>query len=262
MQGGQEASVVEGVGGDEPPTLVIHTAEDEIRRAKLEHELAKRHIAVLKFQLNRLEAERALMQEDLTAELNEQYRAGLRNLVELIEGKRRADDKMIESFQQMWDAERAAKAAAALGQDDPDIQISWPIEPVYGISAIFEDPEYEKFFGIPHKAVDVPALQETPVLAAAAGVIEDVVDNGMGYSYLTVRHNGYATRYGHMSQFDVAVGQQVAKGQQIGLSGGMPGTKGAGNLTTGPHLHFEVVTGKGHVNPLKYLPASGVKLRE
>ena len=249
-------------GGEDPPALAIHTAEDEIRRARLEQELAERHIAVLKYQLKKLEAERSLMQPDLTADLNEEFRAALRNLVELIEGKRRADSRMVESFKQMWDARQLARAAAQLGEEDPLINLTWPLDPLYGISAIFKDPEYAQFFGIEHDEVDIPALQGTPVLAADDGVIESVVDNGLGYSYLVIRHDGYATLYGHMSRFDVVEGQEVLQGDPIGLSGGMPGTKGAGNLSTGPHLHFELITGRGHINPLTHLPAAGVKLRE
>ena len=255
-------TVEEAMGGEDPPQLAIHTAEDELRRARLESELAERHIAVLKYQLDRLEKERELMQPDLTPDLNEEFRAGLRSLVELIEGKRRADSRMVESFQQMWEARKLGLAVSQVSDDEPLINLTWPLDPLYGISAIFEDPEYEKFFGIVHHAVDIPALQGTPVLAADDGVIESVVDNGMGYSYVLVAHDGYATLYGHMSRFDVAEGQAVLQGDPIGLSGGMPGTKGAGHLSTGPHLHFEVITGKGHINPLRYLPAAGATLRD
>lgn len=257
-----EATPAELTGqGGEVETLAIHTAEDEVRRARLESELADKHITVLTYQLRRLEQERETMQDDLTEELNEEYRKGLRLLLDLIEGKRRADDKMVESFRQMWDAQRASMAAAAVSDDNPTISINWPVEPVYGISAIFEDPDYKEFFGLEHKAVDIPALQSTPIHAADSGIIEELVDNGMGYNYITVRHNGYVTLYGHVSAFMVKKGDQVNRGDIIALSGGMPGTPGAGHLTTGPHLHFELITGKGNINPLTYLPASGVNLR-
>ena len=259
MSGGSAPTDL-GQGGDGPPQLAIHTAEDEVRRARLESELAERHIEVLTYQLRRLEQERTLLQDDLSADQDEEFRKGLRLLMDLIDGKRRADDKMVESFKQMWDAQRAGAAAAALSDEDPVIILTWPVEPIYGISAIFEDPEYEKYFGLPHKAVDIPELQETEVHAAADGIVEEVVDNGAGYNYLTIRHDGYVTLYGHVSKFLVGKGQKVRHGEPIALSGGMPGTPGAGHLTTGPHLHFEVITGKGHVNPLKYLPAAGVEL--
>lgn len=262
----QTAAVQNGQGG-EAEALAIHTAEDEIRRSRIESKIAEEHISILTYQLRRLEKEREVMREDLTEDLNEEFRQGLRLLVDLIEGKRRADDKMVASFRQMWDARRAAMAAAAVSGAHPDINISWPVEPVYGVSAIFEDEEYEEYFGLPHKAVDIPALQSTPVKTAAAGVVEEAVDNGLGYNYITVRHDGsrdggYVTLYGHVSSILVAAGDKVAAGDVIGLSGGMPGTPGAGHLTTGPHLHFELITGEGNINPLPFLPAAGAKLRK
>jgi len=258
----QPAQLLEAQGGEAPPQIAIYTAEDEIRRAKIESEIAERHIEILKYQLQRLEEERKLMGPDLSEELNEQFRAGLRMIVELIEGKRRADDKMVQTFKEMWEAKRLGLAGATLSDENPVITISWPIEPTYGISAIFRDPEYKQFFGIEHDAIDIPALQGTPVTSADDGVVESVTDNGLGYNFITIRHAGYVTLYGHLSELHVQKGQQVLRGDPIGLSGGMPGTKGAGNLSTGPHLHFELITGGGHVNPLKYLPAAGVKLRK
>lgn len=248
--------------GGEAEVLAIRTAEDDVRRARLESELADRHIAVLTYQLQRLENEREIMKSDLSSAQAEEYRKGLRQLVDLIEGKRRADDKMVQSFREMWEADRAAIAAAALSKDHPDVSIIWPVEPVYGISALFQDEDYEKIFGLPHNAIDIPALQSTPIGAADDGVVETVVDNGMGYSYITVRHDGYATLYGHISAFMVEEGQAVSQGDIIALSGGMPGTKGAGHLTTGPHVHFELITGEGNINPLPFLPAKGARLRQ
>ena len=262
MNTSQSAQLLDAQGGDTPPQIAVHTAEDEIRRARLESEIADRHIEILKYQLHVLEEERKRMGPDLSAQLNEEFRAGLRLIVDLIEGKRRADDKMVQTFKEMWDANRAGLAAATLSDSDPQININWPVEPTYGISAIFQDPEYKQYFGMEHNAIDIPALQGTPVVAADDGVVEEVVDNGLGYNFITVRHAGYVTLSGHLSEVHVQKGQQVLRGDPIGLSGGMPGTAGAGNLSTGPHLHFELITGAGHINALKHLPAAGVELRK
>lgn len=254
------ADLLNGEGGQEPMQLAIHSAEDEMKRARLASQIAERHIHILQYQLRRLEAERVLMQGSLTEEQDEQFRQALRELLDLIEGKRRADDRMVQYFNQIWDARRSALASSALSTDDPMINIQWPMLPEYGISAIFHDAEYEEYFGMQHNAIDIPALQGTPVGAASTGIVEEVVDNGLGFSFMTIRHEGYVTLYGHLSEFSVSTGDRVHAGQEIGLSGGMPGTKGAG-ISTGPHLHFEVITGAGHRNPLEYLPAAGVQLR-
>ncbi|HLG25309.1 MAG TPA: M23 family metallopeptidase, partial [Candidatus Gracilibacteria bacterium] len=74
-------------------------------------------------------------------------------------------------------------------------------------------------------------------------------------SYIILAHaGGFMTVYGHVSELRVEAGEKVFAGQTIGLTGGTPGTKGAGVMTTGAHLHFEVMKGGKYVDPLDYLP--------
>lgn len=131
----------------------------------------------------------------------------------------------------------------------------WPVMPSRGISAYFHDDSYRGYFGVQHNAVDIRTPQGTPVMSVADGVVYKAKDNGYGYSYIMlVHHNGLMTTYGHISNIMVEEGQLVKAGQAIGLSGGMPGTKGAGYMTTGPHLHFEVLKNGAYTDPLRYLP--------
>ncbi len=140
-----------------------------------------------------------------------------------------------------------------LGLDSGDFV--WPVDPDRGISAYFRDPSYVGVFGVQHNAVDIPEYQGSPVRAAADGVVYTARDNGYGYSYVIIAHaGGLLTVYGHMSNILVEEAQTIAKGSIIGLSGGMPGTIGAGYMTTGPHLHFEVHLNGLYVDPLEYLP--------
>ncbi len=79
-------------------------------------------------------------------------------------------------------------------------------------------------------------------------------DNGFGYSYIILAHKGnLVTLYGHVYEIRVKPGMLVAKGDVIGLTGGTPGTRGAGLQTTGPHLHFEVHYKGEPQDPLDYL---------
>jgi murein DD-endopeptidase MepM/ murein hydrolase activator NlpD len=131
----------------------------------------------------------------------------------------------------------------------------WPVDPDKGISAYFRDSGYLGTFGVQHSAVDIPEYQGSAVRASANAVVYTAKDNDYGYSYIILAHaGGFQTVYGHMNKILVEEGQFVAQGSILGLSGGMPGTLGAGYMTTGPHLHFEMLLNGIHVDPLSYLP--------
>ena len=130
----------------------------------------------------------------------------------------------------------------------------WPV--IGRITAGFMSASYQAYFGIPHKAIDIAQPQGSIVKAAADGIVYYVQRGGSrGYSYVLIGHRGgYATLYGHLMSINVKKGQDISKGQPIGLSGGTPGTSGAGLMTTGPHLHFEVIKKGVYLNPLSVLP--------
>ena len=103
-----------------------------------------------------------------------------------------------------------------------------------------------------HKGVDFRAPTGTPIPAAGAGrVIARSFNRGHG-NFVKIRHNGtFETLYAHMSKFakGVNVGTVVRQGQIIGYAGST-------GLSTGPHLHYEVIKNGVHVNPLTVkLPA-------
>ncbi|MFH1533365.1 MAG: peptidoglycan DD-metalloendopeptidase family protein [Nitrospirota bacterium] len=140
------------------------------------------------------------------------------------------------------------------GPVNPD-GFNWPAQPDRGLSAYFHDPTYVGAFGVQHNAIDIPIYQGSFVRAAAEGVVYTTRDNGYGYSYVILAHaGGFMTVYGHISSILVEEGDLINQGAIIGLSGGMPGTKGAGYMTTGPHLHFEVLSNGLYADPLDYLP--------
>ena len=104
-------------------------------------------------------------------------------------------------------------------------------------------------WGRMHRGVDVAGPVGTPIVAAAAGVVEKAGWNSGGYGNLVeIRHpDGSLTRYAHNNSLSVSAGQSVRQGQQIA-------EMGSTGYSTGPHLHFEVYQGGSAVNPVAYLP--------
>ena len=133
--------------------------------------------------------------------------------------------------------------------------LAWPVMPDRGISTYFHDPEYTALFGSEHQAIDVPTPQGTDITAPAAGYVLYVHEPREGqYAYLAIKHaNGIITVYGHVSEILVQPFDFVAPGQVFARSGGAVGTPGAGVMTEGPHLHFEVYKDREAVDPLQYL---------
>ena len=85
-----------------------------------------------------------------------------------------------------------------------------------------------------HGGVDVAVPVGTPVQATLAGKVTYAGWNDEGYGNLVIVENGpYQTYYAHLQSIPVTVGQSVAAGTVVGLSGN------TGN-STGPHLHYEV----------------------
>ena len=98
-----------------------------------------------------------------------------------------------------------------------------------------------------HKGIDLSATIGTPVYATADGTITSVNYRARGYGKLVkISHRfGYETRYAHLSRFAVNEGNTVKRGDLIGYVGST-------GVSTGPHLHYEILIYNQQVNPVEY----------
>jgi murein DD-endopeptidase MepM/ murein hydrolase activator NlpD len=104
-----------------------------------------------------------------------------------------------------------------------------------------------------HTGIDLRGDKGDPVRVTANGTVSIASWQGGYGNMVEVDHgNGFSTRYGHMSQIDVKVGQAVRIGQTIGLIGST-------GRSTGPHLHYETRIDGEPVDPQKFLRA-GLRL--
>ena len=95
-----------------------------------------------------------------------------------------------------------------------------------------------------HKGIDFGAHYGTPIVAAADGQVERAGwAGGYGQQVRLAHAGGIETSYSHMSRMVVASGASVRQGQLIGYSGST-------GLSTGPHLHYEVLRGGEAINPM------------
>ena len=144
-------------------------------------------------------------------------------------------------------------AWAAEGTADPsqsNAPYAWPLPSSGAITQGYSSDE--------HQALDIAIEEGTPVLAAESGTVVHTQvwdgvtmdgDQSYGNMVMLSHADGNTTLYAHLSAISVSPGDAVEKGSEIGKSGT------TGN-STGPHLHLEVRTADGRVDPMKFLQGS------
>jgi len=98
-----------------------------------------------------------------------------------------------------------------------------------------------------HTGVDWAAPRGTPIYASGNGVVEKAGWEGGYGKYVRLKHNnGYETAYGHMSALarNIQPGTRVRQGQVIGYVGST-------GLSTGPHVHYEIIVNNRFVDPMR-----------
>lgn len=108
-----------------------------------------------------------------------------------------------------------------------------------------------------HRALDYAAAIGTPVRAVGDGTVVYAGWSSQGYGYMvSVHHNDtYTTNYAHMSRILVSYGNKVKQGDTIGKVGST-------GLSTGPHLHYEILKHGTKINPLTLELPPGEPIKE
>lgn len=207
---------------------------------------------------NNLEGKKLSLEEQKQSKILLKVKAAsseekFRNLVQELKEEQEKVDNELKNLEATLRKKIEEMDKTFLG-DGEQLILSWPVEPTRGISTYFFDKDYPYRYLFEHPAIDIRAYQRTPVRAAAPGYVAQTFLKGTAYSYVMIIHrNGISTVYGHLSAISVKNGSYIERGEVIGYSGGMPGTPGAGRLSSGPHLHFEVRLNGIPVDPLDYL---------
>jgi murein DD-endopeptidase MepM/ murein hydrolase activator NlpD len=121
--------------------------------------------------------------------------------------------------------------------------------PTYGWLTGYFGGRADPFTGEPanHQGIDISTEKGQPVYATANGTVQSAAPSGDYGNLITLKHDfGLATRYGHLSRFNVKVGQNVNRGDIIGFVGST-------GRSTGAHLHYEILANGKLIDPLKLL---------
>tara|TARA_E500000331_G_scaffold281937_1_gene275555 strand:- start:107 stop:1414 length:1308 start_codon:yes stop_codon:yes gene_type:complete len=109
-----------------------------------------------------------------------------------------------------------------------------------------------------HLGTDFAAPEGTPIMASGSGTVTRAKWCGGGGNCIKIKHNStYETVYAHMKNFakGIKVGRKVKQGQIIGYVGST-------GMSTGPHLHYEVIVNGKKVNSQKLKLPSGKVLKD
>jgi murein DD-endopeptidase MepM/ murein hydrolase activator NlpD len=98
-----------------------------------------------------------------------------------------------------------------------------------------------------HRGIDIAGRMGTPVFATADGVVQVAGGRrGLGNSVILRHGYGVETKYGHLQEVLVRVGDKVKRGQKLG-------TMGSTGRSTGPHLHYQLEVNRKPVDPQNYI---------
>lgn len=97
-----------------------------------------------------------------------------------------------------------------------------------------------------HRGVDIAVSLGTPVYAGIKGIVTFAGKRGNYGNLVEIEgSDGIKVRYAHLSKIDVIAGQRVSDGEKVAETGNT-------GMSTGPHLHYEIIVDENPVNPLNF----------
>ncbi|NER13646.1 peptidoglycan DD-metalloendopeptidase family protein [Leptobacterium flavescens] len=126
-----------------------------------------------------------------------------------------------------------------------EVKYNWPLAMANGnISAKYDQKRQLKSGAlIRHKGIDIAANTGTPVLSPYDAIVLETGNTSRRGNYIILKHhNGYTTRYFHLSEILVKIRESVNQNTVIGRVGST-------GKSSGPHLHYEVIKDREHLDP-------------
>ncbi len=235
----------------------LKAAEEEVRNIKTELEEEKAELVTLK------------KSEDEQKMALEKKRAESQKIIDSLKSDQAEYESAYERAEQIQAQARSEIAAAAAAAEASRRQAAansgtssystysavaakgrfmWPTPSC----TIITSPYYMRVHPVTgklkqHTGLDIGASHGSAIVAADSGTVIVAGYNAGGYgNYVVVSHgDGYSTLYAHCSSLNVSKGQYVSKGQTIARVGST-------GMSTGPHLHFEILINGQHTNPAAY----------
>ena len=166
------------------------------------------------------------------------YKSGVKeNIIENINVKNITDNQEVQGIQNIQNENINNKNFG---------KILWPVKSGK-ITSKFGNRNHPVLKSVKfHRGVDIAVSLGTPVYAGIRGIVTFAGKRGNYGNLIEIEgSDGIKVRYAHLSKIDVVAGQRVSDGEKVAETGNT-------GMSTGPHLHYEIIVDESPVNPLNF----------
>ena len=169
------------------------------------------------------------------------YKSGIKeNVIENINVKNIVDNQEVQRIQNIQNIQNENINNKNFGK------ILWPVKSGK-ITSKFGNRNHPVLKSVKfHRGVDIAVSLGTPVYAGIRGIVTFAGKRGNYGNLVEIEgSDGIKVRYAHLSKIDVVAGQRVSDGEKVAETGNT-------GMSTGPHLHYEIIVDDSPVNPLNF----------